>query len=71
MSGLELPLGLASVQRPGNLGARPCFGDAMLRVSAMTWLIKGIDLILLSQYTFEPCGWSGINCTLCIYCMTF
>lgn len=44
MSGLELPLSLAGVQRLGNLGPRPCFRVAVLRVSAMTWLIKGIDL---------------------------
>lgn len=44
MGGLELPLSLAGVPRPGNLGSHPCFGDAVLTVSAMTWLIKGIDL---------------------------
>lgn len=44
MSGLEVRLSLAGVQRLGNLGSHPCFGDTVLRVSAMTWLIKGIDL---------------------------
>lgn len=33
MSGPELPLGLTGVQRPGNLGLCPCFGNAVLRVS--------------------------------------